>query len=167
MLKLEDWPALVQLHCNAEAWDRAFMTVKRCPEDEPALYETYAEWLVTHGRCAQSSACVIVRQGGRLLRLSQHYPELDRAGGSVVASRYDEARRAFAESTKPYKAARILEDLCACAVKRQEFKEAAYYCYQIAREILMVRGVCCHACAAAAILCSPLMLTPAALSGCA
>lgn len=50
MLKLEDWPALVQLHCNAEAWDRAFMTVKRCPEDEPALFETYAEWLVTHGR---------------------------------------------------------------------------------------------------------------------
>eukprot|EP00892_Ulva_mutabilis_P005266 jgi/Ulvmu1/3110/UM015_0150.1 len=100
MLKLEDWPALVQLHCNAEAWDRAFMTVKRCPDDEPALFETYAEWLVTRGR-------------------------------------YDEARQAFAESTKPYMAARILEDLCASALKRQDFKEAAYYCYQMAQEILM------------------------------
>ena len=59
---------------------------------------------------------------------------------TFVDARYDEARQAFAESTKSYKAARILEDLCACAVKRKEFKEAAYYCYQIAREILMVRG---------------------------
>lgn len=60
---------------------------------------------------------------------------------AVLASRYDEARQAFAKSPKPYKAARILEDLCACAVKRQEFKEAAYYCYQIAQEILMVRDL--------------------------
>jgi hypothetical protein len=50
LLKLEDWPALVQLHCSAEAWDRAFMTVKRCPEEEPGLYEVYAEWLVSRGR---------------------------------------------------------------------------------------------------------------------
>jgi hypothetical protein len=50
LLKLQDWQALVHLHCRAEAWDRAFMTVKRCPEHEPALNETYADWLVTQGR---------------------------------------------------------------------------------------------------------------------
>lgn len=59
----------------------------------------------------------------------------------MPGSRYNEARQAFAKSPKPYKAARILEDLCACAVKRQEFKEAAYYCYQIAQEILLVRDL--------------------------
>lgn len=50
LLKLQDWHALVDLHCRAEAWDRAFMTVKRCPEHEPALNELYAEWLVGQGR---------------------------------------------------------------------------------------------------------------------
>lgn len=52
LLKLQDWWALVDVHCRAEAWDRAFMTVKRCPEHEPALNELYADWLVAHSRHA-------------------------------------------------------------------------------------------------------------------
>jgi hypothetical protein len=51
-MKLEDWPALVRLHVEAEAWDSAFMTIKRCPSEEPALYETYAQWLIAQDRFA-------------------------------------------------------------------------------------------------------------------
>jgi hypothetical protein len=51
LLKLEDWQSLIKLHVQAEAWSHAFMTAKRCPSEEPALHETYAEWLVDHDRC--------------------------------------------------------------------------------------------------------------------
>ena len=51
MLKMEDWPALIQVHIDAEAWDRAFMTAKRCPEQEPVVHRAHAEWLITHDRC--------------------------------------------------------------------------------------------------------------------
>lgn len=51
LLKLEDWPALIQLHVKAEAWSHAFMTAKRCPEEEPGLHETHAKWLIAQDRC--------------------------------------------------------------------------------------------------------------------
>jgi hypothetical protein len=51
LLKLEDWPALIKVSVDAEAWSHAFMTAKRCPGEEPALHETYAEWLISHDRC--------------------------------------------------------------------------------------------------------------------
>lgn len=54
--------------------------------------------------------------------------------------RYDEARLAYSRSCKPYMAARILEDLCTTATKQQNFKDAAYLCYQMAHVVLQVLG---------------------------
>ena len=59
-----------------------------------------------------------------------------------VACRYDEARLAYSRSGKPYMAARILEDLCATATKQQNFKDAAYLCYQMAHVVLQVLFSC-------------------------
>ena len=50
LLKLDDWPALISLHADAEAWPQAFITAKRAPAHEPALQERHAAWLLQHDR---------------------------------------------------------------------------------------------------------------------
>jgi hypothetical protein len=49
---------------------------------------------------------------------------------------------AYAKSPRPYMAARILEDLCSAAAKQQNFKNAAYFCYQMATAVLQVNFSC-------------------------
>jgi hypothetical protein len=61
-----------------------------------------------------------------------------------LASRYDEARVAYSHSSKPYMAARILEDLCTTAIRQQKFMDAAYLCYQMAHVVLQVLGFSQH-----------------------
>jgi hypothetical protein len=57
---------------------------------------------------------------------------------AYIERRYDEARLAYSRSSKPFMAARILEDLYTTAIKQQNFKDAAYLCYQMAHVVLQV-----------------------------
>jgi hypothetical protein len=57
LVKAEAWDTLIELHVAAEAWPSAFMTAKRCPSAELALYETYAAWLIAHDRCVTCRWC--------------------------------------------------------------------------------------------------------------